>query len=163
MFATIFTTIASFKMKFFSKNFISLFIVIKIFIFFNIICSHKVSFKIKKYHTFVLMIIVCQKLLKNTKITGITLFPFIFLRNKRCKHNKILINHERIHLKQQLELLIVFFYIWYIFEYFIGLIKFKDRYLAYRNISFEREAYGNEKNLSYLRTRKIWSFWNYLF
>lgn len=53
------------------------------------------------------MIIVCQRLLKNTKISGITLFPFILLRKKELRRNQILINHEKIHLRQQLELLII--------------------------------------------------------
>jgi hypothetical protein len=34
--------------------------------------------------------------------------------------------------------------------------------LAYRNLSFEREAYVNESNLEYLETRKYFSFLNYL-
>lgn len=108
------------------------------------------------------MIIVCQKLLKSTKITGITLFPFIFLRNKKCKQNKTLLNHEKIHLRQQIELLIIIFYIWYILEYLFWLIKLKNKYLAYRKISFEQEAYNNETNLSYLNKRKLWAFCKYL-
>lgn len=108
------------------------------------------------------MIIVCHWLLKNTKIAGITLFPFIFLRKKEGKNNKELINHEKIHLRQQLELLVVFFYIWYLLEYLYWYIKLKNKYLAYRRISFEREAFSNEYNLSYLSKRKIWSFWKYL-
>jgi len=33
------------------------------------------------------MIIVCQTLLKNTKILGIAIFPFIILKDKRLKNN----------------------------------------------------------------------------
>ena len=36
------------------------------------------------------MIIVCQKPLKMLKISGITLFPFIFIRNPEDKKNKML-------------------------------------------------------------------------
>ncbi len=92
---------------------------------------------------------------------GITLFPFIVLSDKKLKEDKVLVNHEKIHLKQQLELLIVFFYIAYVFEWFIKLIKYKNSRLAYQNISFERESYQNEYNLNYLKNRKIWSFINY--
>ena len=99
------------------------------------------------------MIIVCQSLLKNTKILGITLYPFIFLREKRLKNDKILINHERIHLRQQAELLVVFFYLWY--------ISCQDWDTAYRKISFEKEAYDRENNLEYLKNRKLWSFLRY--
>lgn len=109
------------------------------------------------------MIIVCQSLLKNTKILGIALFPFILLREKWCKFDKILINHERIHLRQQLELGIIFFYIWYGIEFLLLYIKFRNVDIAYHNISFEREAFINEKNLIYLKKRKFWNFLSYIY
>jgi len=90
------------------------------------------------------------------------LFPFILLRKKELRHNQSLINHEKIHLSQQLELLIIPFYIWYLSEYYIKYLKYKDPERAYRNISFEREAYENDQNLDYLKTRKFWSFISYL-
>jgi hypothetical protein len=93
---------------------------------------------------------------------GLTLFPFIFLKRKELKHNAELINHERIHLKQQRELLIIFFYLFYISEWLIKLIKYKNAFLAYKNLSFEREAYLNENNLYYLEKRKIWAFLKFL-
>ena len=30
---------------------------------------------------------------------------------------------------------------------------------AYRNISFEKEAYNNEKDLNYIKNRKIFAQW----
>ncbi len=93
---------------------------------------------------------------------GLTLFPFIFLKRKDLKHNAELINHEKIHLKQQQELLIIFFYLFYGLEWSIKLIKYKNGFLAYKNLSFEREAYMNENNLYYLEKRKFWTFLNYL-
>ena len=107
------------------------------------------------------MIVFQLKLLKKTKINGITLFPFIFIRDKSLKNNKVLMNHEKIHIYQQLELLIIFFYLWYVVEYYYWYIKLKDKNLAYRNICFEREAYAQEQDLNYLEHRKIWSFWKY--
>ena len=107
------------------------------------------------------MILVSHKILTKMKVNGITLFPFIILRNKDFKNNKILINHEKIHLRQQLELLIIFFYVWYVVEYYYWYIKLKNKDLAYKSISFEREAYAMEEDLNYLETRKIWSFWKY--
>ena len=107
------------------------------------------------------MIIVCQSLLKNTKILGITLYPFIFLREKRLKNDKILINHEKIHLRQQAELLVVFFYLWYILEFFYWYISCQNWDTAYRKISIEKEAYDRENNLEYLKNRKLWSFLRY--
>lgn len=107
------------------------------------------------------MIILSLRLLRKTRINGITIFPFIFLRESAFKENKILINHEKIHIRQQLELLIIFFYLWYVVEYYYWYFKLKDKHLAYQNISFEREAYAMEEDLNYLETRKIWSFWKY--
>jgi hypothetical protein len=109
-----------------------------------------------------MIIIVCQRLLKNMKISGITLFPFIFIQRKADRNNKILINHEKIHIRQQMELLIIPFYIWYLSEYYIKYLKYKNPHLAYQNISFEREAYDNDQNLDYLKKRKFWSFINYI-
>jgi hypothetical protein len=108
------------------------------------------------------MIIVCQKPLKKLKINGIALFPFIFVRKPEDKENNVLINHEKIHLRQQLELLIFFFYIFYVAEYYYHLFKLKDPYLAYKKISFEREAYAMESDLNYLKKRRFWSFRKYL-
>ena len=108
------------------------------------------------------MIIVCQNLLKNTKINGITLYPFIFIQNPEDKKNSVLINHEKIHLKQQLELLIIFFYLAYVIEYYYHLIKLKNGHQAYLAISFEREAFAHELDLEYLKKRKVWGFWKYL-
>lgn len=108
------------------------------------------------------MILVCETLLKNTKISGITLFPFILIKRRIDLHNKILLNHEKIHLRQQAELLVIFFYVWYVVEYYYLYFKLKNSYLAYQSISFEREAYAMENDLNYLETRKIWSFWKYI-
>ena len=107
------------------------------------------------------MILVWQRLLKNTKISGITLFPFIILRKPEYKKDIVLLNHEKIHLKQQAELLVIFFYMWYVIEYYYLVFRLKDSYLAYKSISFEREAYAMEDDLNYLDSRKLWSFWKY--
>lgn len=107
------------------------------------------------------MIVLYLTLLKKMKINGITLFPFIILRDKNLRKDKVLMNHEKIHIYQQLELLIVFFYIWYVVEYYYWLWKLNDKHLAYHNICFEREAYAQEEDLNYLQKRKIWSFWKY--
>lgn len=92
---------------------------------------------------------------------GITIFPFMFLKYSVLKGNAILINHEKIHLRQQIELLVIPFFIIYTFEFLFRLIQYKNWNLAYRNISFEREAYKNEKDLDYLKSRSFWMFLNY--
>lgn len=92
---------------------------------------------------------------------AITLYPFIFLRRGGAE-NEILLNHELIHLRQQAELLILPFYLWYLIEYLCKLIIYRSHYKAYRNISFEREAYRNDEDLDYLSRRRIWSSLKYL-
>ncbi len=92
---------------------------------------------------------------------AITLYPFIFVRSEWRANDKRIINHESIHLRQQKELLVVFFLIWYGIDFLIKLTKYRDWHLAYRNIIFEREAYANEYNLDYLKNRRFWGFWKY--
>lgn len=96
------------------------------------------------------------------RFAGIALWPFILVKSKAYKVDDVFLNHERIHLQQQLELLVVLFYVWYGLEYLLRLISLKNRYLAYRNISFEQEAYAYEKDLNYLKKRKLWSFIKYI-
>jgi len=93
---------------------------------------------------------------------GLSLWPFIILRDIQLKEDVVLINHERIHLKQQQELLILPFYIFYVIEWLFRSLIYFDSYKAYQNMSFEREAYHNEKNLEYLNNRKAFSFIKYL-
>ena len=94
-------------------------------------------------------------------IGGITIFPFIILENKSLKEDKTFINHEMIHLYQQAELFFIFFLILYYIEFLFLLLRHKNVYAAYRNISFEKEAYENESDYSYLITRKWFSFIKY--
>ena len=89
----------------------------------------------------------------------INLFGILFCRKQL---NKIDINHETIHTKQMQELLYIFFYLWYIIEYLIRLIIYRNTKLAYKNIPFEREAYQNQYNLDYLSNRKHYNWFNYL-
>jgi len=93
---------------------------------------------------------------------GLSLWPFIILKDIQLKDDVVLINHEKIHLKQQVELFILPFYMVYVLEWLIRSVIYFDSYRAYQNISFEREAYDNEKNLDYVGTRKPFSFIKYL-
>ena len=93
-------------------------------------------------------------------VGGLTLFPWVFFKN--ANPTARLINHERIHLRQQVELGLLLFYVWYGLEFLVRWVQYRHRYQAYLNISFEREAYSNDQNLAYLKTRKAWRFWKYL-
>ena len=104
---------------------------------------------------------IYNKYLVPKGFSGITLYPFVFTNNKNLLTDPYFINHERIHLAQQRELLIIFFYLWYLTEFALNYLKYKNKYTAYLNISFEREAYDNEHNLNYLEKRKAYSFIRY--
>ena len=106
--------------------------------------------------------ILISKYLVPKGYVGITIFPFIFLKHKFLKTNNHLVNHEKIHLKQQLELLILPFYFWYSLEFLIRFIVYRNWNKAYRNISFEREAFVNEKDLNYLKSRPLLNFINFI-
>ncbi|MFM2047967.1 MAG: hypothetical protein RI955_513 [Bacteroidota bacterium] len=92
---------------------------------------------------------------------GMAMYPFLFLKNRNLVYDKIFINHERIHFRQQLEMLIIPFYIIYFTEYFVNLWHYRNHVEAYMNICFEREAFEHQQDLNYLQNRKFWTFLNY--
>ena len=89
------------------------------------------------------------------------LFPFILVNNKSLLTDAILINHERIHLKQQAELLVIPFYVLYLINYLINIAKYRNHDKAYLNIVFEREAYAKDAEPGYLKCRKLYSWLRY--
>ncbi len=99
---------------------------------------------------------------KRLPANAMALFPFIVLKKEQQKTDLILLNHEKIHLRQQLELLILPFYICYLLNYLVNLFKYRNHEEAYFNISFEREAYQFESDLLYLSRRKWFRWWKYL-
>jgi hypothetical protein len=96
-------------------------------------------------------------------IAGITLFPFIILRKEMRGSTEaaITINHERIHIRQQVELLVVVFAAWYVASFFRGLLRGLTLYEAYRDIIFEREAFEKMYDPGYLGERKMFAFMKY--
>ena len=109
--------------------------------------------KIKKIRGFLKFILA-------PNIIGITLAPFGIYLNDKYLLDKITINHESIHWEQQMEMLVIFFYLWYIIEWFIRL--FINGKNAYYFLSFENEAYKNDNDLNYLGKRKHFSWLKYL-
>jgi len=90
------------------------------------------------------------------------IFPFIILKEKRLQSDHVLVNHEKIHFRQQLELLIIPFYVLYLLNYLINLMKYKNHDQAYFQIVFEKEAYACDRNLDYLKQRRFFSWAKYL-
>ena len=52
------------------------------------------------------MFVIIAKYLIPKGFSGLTVFPFVFVKHAFDKANTFFINHEKIHLRQQLELLI---------------------------------------------------------
>src|SRR5690606_28425532 len=98
--------------------------------------------------------------IKLLKVSGITLYPFVIVRDKNP--GSVLLNHERSHLRQQVEMLILFFYLWYLIEWFLHYLQVRNFWVAYRLISFEKEAYASENDDEYLQKRGFWAFLKWL-
>jgi len=105
------------------------------------------------------MIVVKNNIIPVKPYDAMALWPFIFVR-KETKVTEKLLNHERIHGRQQLELLIVPFLLWYVVEFAIRTLLGNGN--AYRNICFEREAYENENDMKYIEHRSLWAFLRHL-
>jgi len=91
---------------------------------------------------------------------AITIMPFGIFVKPDYLDDKQTIHHETIHARQQIEMFILFFYIWYLVEWLIRLvINWK---MAYMSVSFEREAYRNDENSEYLTERKRLAWLSYL-
>lgn len=95
--------------------------------------------------------------------TAACIWPFLLVRTGvDISARKDIINHEHIHARQQLEMLWLFFFIWYITEYIVKLIRYRDQYKAYRSLAHEKEAYANDSDPDYLHNRKAYSWLKYL-
>ena len=119
---------------------------------------------------------------------AITIWPLVFARQKFNPLDDATLNHEGIHLRQQLEVMVVAaavmlvmcvtclswwwmcvvpfaYYTLYCLEYIVRLFAYGRGHEAYRNISFEQEAFLNERNFNYLvdDERKAFAWVKYLF
>lgn len=81
------------------------------------------------------------------KIEGIVIYPFILFASK-FPDEKI-DNHERIHMEQIQRDGALMFYGRYFYEYFRSRRRGLSHDLAYRAISYEKEAYQHQQNLKY--------------
>lgn len=106
--------------------------------------------------------VIVNRRLVPSGYNGITIYPFIFAKDQDTANDPTFLNHERIHLKQQIEMLVIPFYLWYVLEYFFRIFQYGGFKTAYRNISMEREAYGNEDNPDYIKHRKFFTWMSYL-
>lgn len=124
------------------------------------------------------MIIAKNTILPPKGYAAMTIYPFVFARKGKDITDRI-IRHEAIHAEQQKELFVVgivlalffcywlcwwsllfvpLFYWWYGFEWLARLLICRNSDKAYRSICYEQEAYGNQDDADYLKTRKLFAF-----
>lgn len=87
---------------------------------------------------------------------AINLCGVVFARRECRPLSATTLNHEAIHTAQMRELLYAGFYLCYLVEWFVRLFRKGN---AYRNISFEREAYDHQRDPDYLQIRRRWAMW----
>ncbi len=105
------------------------------------------------------MKIIRNRIIPFGRFYAINLFGVLFAKGP-C--SPVVINHESIHTAQMRELLYVPFYLLYVVEWAVRLIQYRSFMAAYRNISFEREAYARQADLTYLASRPRFAFCRYL-
>ncbi len=91
-------------------------------------------------------------------VYAIPLFPFIISADEMDEYT---MNHELIHFEQQKELFVVGFYALYVYDFVKGMIKYKNKDLAYFLIRFEQEAYNHQNDLGYIVSREKHSWKKY--
>ena len=90
--------------------------------------------------------------------TAMAVYPFMIFKNQKASVISRIIRHELIHFHQQLELLVLPFYVLYFLNYLFNLLIYQDHDKAYRNICFEVEAYANDDNPDYLLQRRMYAW-----
>lgn len=91
---------------------------------------------------------------------AINLCGVVFARQEYRPLPETTIRHESIHTAQMRELLYVGFYLLYLFEWLFRRVKqIYTGQDAYRNISFEKEAYAKQSRKTYLTYRKPFAQW----
>lgn len=117
--------------------------------------------------------------------TSMALWPFVFIRKENESLFTLTVkNHELIHGEQEKEMLVVgillsillcavgcgwwslfavpvFFWIYGI-EWIVKLCYYRNAMTAYKNVSFEREAYANQSDSKYIDNRKLFSWVKYI-
>lgn len=87
--------------------------------------------------------------------TAINLFGLVFTKVRLSPQEQ---NHERIHSAQMRELLWLPFYVWYVVEWLVLLVRYRHPLTAYFHIRFEQEAYRHQADLTYLRHRRPYAY-----
>ena len=131
------------------------------------------------------MIKIVNNIIPLKGFLAICLWPFLFIRKENLKHFSWYDeNHENIHAYQQQEMFIVgdvlalilafggfqwwslitlpLFYWWYLAEWIVKCVIYRNPMTAYKNVSFEREAYNNQSDMTYIDGRKMFNWLNFI-
>lgn len=69
------------------------------------------------------MIVIRSHIIPFGGYSAVTIWPFVFVREGYAKEDSAkyerTLNHEKIHGRQQLEMLLVLFYVWYLVEWLV--------------------------------------------
>lgn len=130
--------------------------------------------------------IIYNNLIPMKDYTAVTLWPVIFARKSAKPLKAYEENHEKIHLRQQMEVLVAaaavlaaviwiadwswwwmlaslaVYYAGYGIDYAVRRILYRSHLEAYRNIAAEQEAYLNQHDRAYLRQRRPFTWVKYL-
>lgn len=107
------------------------------------------------------MKVIYNNLIPVKGFKAINIFGVLFVR-KNSVMSSADMRHEQIHTAQMREMIYIFFYVWYILEWAFRLIQYRDSRKAYRNISFELEAYSMQYKCCYLEQRKHFAWFRYM-
>ena len=118
------------------------------------------SITIKETKCIIIMKIIHTKYFPFGSYTTINIFGVLFTKQDRLIPSTI--NHEKIHTEQMKEMGYIFFYLWYFIEYLLIRLFHKKQDNAYHDVSFEEEAYNNQYNYSYLKSRKHYAWIKFL-
>lgn len=110
------------------------------------------------------MRVIVNNLIPVRGYVAINLFGVVFARREEWDPlpdvvRRGTLRHEAIHTAQGRELLWLGFYLAYLLEWLGRLLLQPGR--AYRNLTFEREAYAHEWEEDYLQTRRHFAQWRH--
>ena len=108
------------------------------------------------------MRIIYNRLFPFGSYWAINLCGIILARGDKGRLGPQEMRHEYIHTLQQREMLFVAFFVFYAAEWLVRLVQYGNLLSAYRNISFEREAYDRQAQLRYPAKRKPFAWIHYL-
>ncbi len=93
---------------------------------------------------------------------GAAFYPFLFVRREEFA-TPLIINHERIHFRQQIETLFIGLFLLRIIETVYARLVLKLQAPNYNlYLAAEQEAYRNQHDMQYLNGRKWFSLFKYI-